>query len=153
MHYRVNPLPIFFPRSFGGQGDIIERWTLAHPKVYVQSNKSLALFLHTERENFLKIPSIIIIWLDKPVMTCFCLVGSARYLALRSWFCLTISWYLPLRVKTFSIYKNRKISDHNTLTLSSSLNLGYVFFHSVSKLNLVADEKKMYIIQEATIKN
>ena len=56
MHYRANPLPIYFPRSFEGQGHIVERlWT--YPKVYVQSFRSLAVLLHTERENFLNTPS------------------------------------------------------------------------------------------------
>ena len=61
MHYRANPLPIYFPRSFESQGHIIEKRTLAqrlwtYPKVYVQSFRSLAVLLHTERENLLNTP-------------------------------------------------------------------------------------------------
>ena len=61
MHYRANPLPIYFPTSFEGQGHIIEKSTLAqrlwaYPNVYVQSFRSLALLLHAERENLLKTP-------------------------------------------------------------------------------------------------
>ena len=29
MHYKANPLPIYFSRSLEGQGDIVEIWTLA----------------------------------------------------------------------------------------------------------------------------
>ena len=48
--------------SFEGQGHIVEKRTLAeqlwiYPKVYVQSFRSLALLLHTQRENLLKTPS------------------------------------------------------------------------------------------------
>ena len=50
MHFRANPLPIYFPMSFEGQGNVEKR------KVYVQSFRSLALVLHTERENLLKTP-------------------------------------------------------------------------------------------------
>ena len=64
MHHRANPLPIYFPMSFEGQGHIVEKRTLAYhlytyPKVYVQSFRSLALILHTDRENLLYVNNIL----------------------------------------------------------------------------------------------
>ena len=45
--------------TFEGQGHIVGLWT--YPKVYVESFRSLAVLLHTERENLLNTPSIMYI--------------------------------------------------------------------------------------------
>ena len=63
VHEALQPPLLQSQRSFEGRGHIAEKRTLAqhlytYPKVYVQSLRSLALLLHTERENLLKSPSI-----------------------------------------------------------------------------------------------
>ena len=73
MHYRANPLPIYFPRSFEGQGHIVEK-LYTYQKVYVQSFRSLALILHTERENLLKTPRMcepLIVNVKHSLMDCY----------------------------------------------------------------------------------
>ena len=58
VHEALYPPLLQSQRSFEGQGHIVEKRSLAwqlwtYPKVYVQSSRSLALLLHTERENLL----------------------------------------------------------------------------------------------------
>ena len=61
VHEALYPPLLQSQRSFEGQGHIVEKRTLAlhlytYRKVYMQSFRSLALLLHTDRENLLKTP-------------------------------------------------------------------------------------------------
>ena len=63
-------LPSYNPKGHLKVKDIIEKQTLewqlwTYPKVYVQSFRSLALLLHTERENLLKTPSVCRRWIGR----------------------------------------------------------------------------------------
>ena len=63
VHEALQPPLLQSQRSFEGQGYIVEKRTLAqhlqtYLKVYVQCFRSLALLLHTKRDNLLKTPHV-----------------------------------------------------------------------------------------------